>query len=176
MENGMQTTPVFLLGESHGQRTLQGFSPKGHKELDMTEWLSTCIIYLSSFTELELTYSPVVSKVMTWLAYIMKWLHFQIYHTAVWYMLTHNSNKNWSCSMSSFLVILIFLFLKPFLGDLVLRQESTHTHRAQWAAEAPYSLTSIHLPAQFTLGSSWCYPLKPSAWLNQATLCQQLIT
>ena len=42
-------------------------------------------------------------------------------------MLTHNSNKNWSCSMSSFLVILIFLFLKPFLGDLVLRQEKVHT-------------------------------------------------
>ena len=54
-------------------------------------------------------------------------MHVQIYHTAVWYMLTHNSNKNRSCSMSSFLVILTFLFLKPFLGDLVLRQEKVHT-------------------------------------------------
>ena len=31
-------TPVFLLGESHGQRSLAGYSPWGHKELDMTEW------------------------------------------------------------------------------------------------------------------------------------------
>ena len=30
-------TPVFLPGESHGQRSLAGYSPRGHKELDMTE-------------------------------------------------------------------------------------------------------------------------------------------
>ena len=32
-----QATPVFLPGESHGQRSLEGYSPQGHKELDMTE-------------------------------------------------------------------------------------------------------------------------------------------
>ena len=32
-----QPTPVFLLGESHGQRGLVGDSPWGHKELDVTE-------------------------------------------------------------------------------------------------------------------------------------------
>ena len=31
-----QPTPVFLLGESHGQRSLAGYSPRGGKELDMT--------------------------------------------------------------------------------------------------------------------------------------------
>ena len=36
-----QLTPVFLPGESHGQRSLVGCSPWGHKEMDMTEWLST---------------------------------------------------------------------------------------------------------------------------------------
>ena len=30
-------TPVFLPGESLGQRSLAGYSPYGHKELDMTE-------------------------------------------------------------------------------------------------------------------------------------------
>ena len=30
-------TPVFLPGESHGQRSLVGYSPQGCKELDMTE-------------------------------------------------------------------------------------------------------------------------------------------
>ena len=36
-----QPTPGFLLGEFHGQRSLVGYSPQGHKEWDMTEWLST---------------------------------------------------------------------------------------------------------------------------------------
>ena len=32
-----QPTPVFLFGEFHGWRSLTGYSPWGHKELDMTE-------------------------------------------------------------------------------------------------------------------------------------------
>ena len=36
-----QPTAVFLPGESHEQRSLMGYSPRGHKELDMTERLST---------------------------------------------------------------------------------------------------------------------------------------
>ena len=32
-------TPVFLPGEFHGQRSLVGYSPWGHEESDMTEWL-----------------------------------------------------------------------------------------------------------------------------------------
>ena len=34
---GMATSPVFLSGEFHGQKFLVGYSPCGHKELDMTE-------------------------------------------------------------------------------------------------------------------------------------------
>ena len=34
-----QPTPVFLPGESHGRRSLVGYSPRGHKESDMTERL-----------------------------------------------------------------------------------------------------------------------------------------
>jgi len=40
LEKGMVPTPVFLSGESHGQRSLVGYSPWGHKELDMTEQLT----------------------------------------------------------------------------------------------------------------------------------------
>ena len=36
-----QLTPVFLPGNPHGQRSLAGYRPWGHKESDMTEWLST---------------------------------------------------------------------------------------------------------------------------------------
>jgi len=32
-----QPTPVFLLGEFHGQSSLVGYSQWGHTELDMTE-------------------------------------------------------------------------------------------------------------------------------------------
>ena len=36
-----QPALVFLPGESHGQRSLAGYSPWGHTESDTTEWLST---------------------------------------------------------------------------------------------------------------------------------------
>ena len=39
-----QPTPVFLLGKSHGQRSLVGYSPWGHKELDMS--MHACIALL----------------------------------------------------------------------------------------------------------------------------------
>ena len=41
-----QSTPVFLPGESHGQRSLAGYNWWGHKELDMTEWLTFSLFKL----------------------------------------------------------------------------------------------------------------------------------
>ena len=32
-----EPTPVFLPGELHGQRSLEGYGPWGHKESDTTE-------------------------------------------------------------------------------------------------------------------------------------------
>ena len=43
-----QPTPVFLPGESHGQRSLVGYSPRGCKELDTTERLSLHFSLISS--------------------------------------------------------------------------------------------------------------------------------
>ena len=37
LEEEMEPTPVFLHGESHGQRSLAGYSPQSHKELGTTE-------------------------------------------------------------------------------------------------------------------------------------------
>ena len=37
---GRLPTPVFWPGESHGQRSLVGYSPQGHKESDTTERLN----------------------------------------------------------------------------------------------------------------------------------------
>ena len=45
-------TPVFLPGESHGHRSLAGYSPRGCKESDTAEWLRL-LTYLNS-QQLEL--------------------------------------------------------------------------------------------------------------------------
>ena len=50
-----QPTPGFLPGESHGQRSLAGYSPWGRKELDTTEWL-TLSHYERKNTNQDFTY------------------------------------------------------------------------------------------------------------------------
>ena len=47
-----QPTPVFLPGESHGQRSLVGYIPWGHKESDMTERLHSLKMELKEYTQL----------------------------------------------------------------------------------------------------------------------------
>ena len=47
-EEDMQPTPVFLPGETHGQRSLAGYSPWAHKESDMTEGLGTVSIQITN--------------------------------------------------------------------------------------------------------------------------------
>ena len=55
-----QPTPVFLPGESHGQRSLQDCSPWGRKELDTTEQLSTAhrlmMLSISSYAYWSFSY------------------------------------------------------------------------------------------------------------------------
>ena len=43
-----QPTSVFLLGESHRQRSLAGYSPWGHKESDTTE--------MTEYTQKQMSY------------------------------------------------------------------------------------------------------------------------
>ena len=45
LEEEMATTPVFLLGEFHGQKSLAGYSPWGCKESDMTERLTLSLSF-----------------------------------------------------------------------------------------------------------------------------------
>ena len=44
-----QPTPVFWPGKSHGQRSLKGYSPWGHKEPDTTERLRAALLSWQSF-------------------------------------------------------------------------------------------------------------------------------
>ena len=51
-----QSTPVFLPGKSHRQRSLAGCSPWGRKESDTTEWLHFHLVNLNSFHWKENSY------------------------------------------------------------------------------------------------------------------------
>ena len=46
-----QPTPVFLPGESHGQKSPAGYSPWGRKELDTTEETEHAHIYVYVYME-----------------------------------------------------------------------------------------------------------------------------
>ena len=50
-----QPTPVFLLGEFHGQRSLAGYSPWGLKESDMTERLMLSLSFFQSISHINLS-------------------------------------------------------------------------------------------------------------------------
>ena len=42
-------TPVFLPGESHERRSLLDYIPRGHIELDTTEWLTNIHCYIAQW-------------------------------------------------------------------------------------------------------------------------------
>ena len=66
LSRSQQPTPVFLPGESHGQRSLAGYSPWGHRELDAAESLGTqarilkikVSIFLSIFVQVPVYVFP----------------------------------------------------------------------------------------------------------------------
>ena len=56
------TTPVFLIGELHGQKSLAGYSPWGRKESDMTEQLT-----FSLFKTINLERTSLVAQIVKYL-------------------------------------------------------------------------------------------------------------
>ena len=61
-----QPTPVLLPGESHGQKSLADYNPKGHKELDATEVTQ----HAYTFNPLQYHKQDLVSKQKLWLVFI----------------------------------------------------------------------------------------------------------
>ena len=57
LEKGMQPAPGFLPGDVYGQKSLVGYRPRGHKELDTTESLP-----LNTFLFLTLSFWAGVRK------------------------------------------------------------------------------------------------------------------
>ena len=61
-----QPTPIVLAGESHGQRTLVGYSPRGHRESDPTEQVRYSMRYphnTFSLSSLVIYYGEEGSKI-----------------------------------------------------------------------------------------------------------------
>ena len=58
----MEPTPVFLPGESHGQRRLAGHSPQGCKESNVTEQLSVPM-HTCTHTYTHTNHTPWLSRV-----------------------------------------------------------------------------------------------------------------
>ena len=48
LEEEVATHSSILAGESHGQRSLAGYSPWSHEELDMTEQLTLSLFFFTS--------------------------------------------------------------------------------------------------------------------------------
>ena len=51
LEEGIAATPLFLPGESHGQKSLAAYAPWGHKESDMTDTTQhVCTAFRKNFS------------------------------------------------------------------------------------------------------------------------------
>ena len=56
LEEGMQPTSVFMPGESHGQRSLEGYSPQGCKsQTQFSNYTTTTISFLGFASYLDHT-------------------------------------------------------------------------------------------------------------------------
>ena len=55
LRRNWQSTPVFLPGKFHGQRSLAGYGPWGHKESDTTEHTFT-------YVDIESTVNSTISQ------------------------------------------------------------------------------------------------------------------
>ena len=74
-----QPTPVFLPGKSHGQGSLVGYSPWGHKESDMTEQLTLLYIYNGEENDKPLQYTCLGNPT----------------DRGVWWAIVHEVTKSW---------------------------------------------------------------------------------
>ena len=62
-----QPTPVFLAREFHGQRSLVGYGPWGHKESDTTEGLPLSLRIVTKVIILGYLKSTVSALISVWL-------------------------------------------------------------------------------------------------------------
>ena len=78
-------TPVFMPRESHGQRSLVGYSPWGHKELDTTEQIihvlfPFCLLFSGCFCSSSYSFVfLLLSSFVVWWLSLLLYLHFFLF-------------------------------------------------------------------------------------------------
>ena len=65
LEKGIATTPLFLPGEFHGQKSLEGYNIWGHKELDTTEWQTLSLSHIHTHTHTH-THIYIYTHIYIW--------------------------------------------------------------------------------------------------------------
>ena len=93
-----QPTPVFLPGEFHGQRSLVGYIPRGHKESDVTESLALSLSphWDSILSEFDVRHQWVIvvcypfSRQRVWLSDFYPYDYLTSIYMTVWLSLTSN--------------------------------------------------------------------------------------
>ena len=96
-------TPVFLPGKSHGQRSLAGYSPRGCKESDTTEWVERthtswhiyCMCVVWSCSAPSLGYKCCVSQMFTVFTSVSLAPHL-MHDRYTWWMSSFLGWGNWS--------------------------------------------------------------------------------
>ena len=74
-----QPTPVFLPRESHGQRSLMGYSPQTHKESDMTEATQHTLIIGEMQIKTTMRYYPILLRIVV--VIVQSLSHVQLFAT-----------------------------------------------------------------------------------------------
>ena len=108
-------TPVPLPGKSHGQRSLVGYSPQGHKELDTDmdrgKWNISCIFLVDKFF---VFFSPQVTDIFWYFVLGRKW---EKKRTFIFYYFVWKVSFVWSVSCPRPKEELCHCFLEPAMND-----------------------------------------------------------
>ena len=136
-----QPTPVFLPGKFHGQRSLEGYSPWGCKDLNTTEYthISRMAVLCKRLNEGK-NISPDFWEYFRILKYIFNWYnwvtilgYFQGYNVVIWYFYRLHSTESYCKTVITFPLLRIISWLHLFYG---------------WKSVALSSLHCLHLSPQ----------------------------
>ena len=156
-----QPAPVFLPGESHGQKSLAGDSPWGHKESDTAERLNTAAARV--FMRVYIFFSGIFSEGQTSCSSILKYSHVSFIRTRTfsYVIIVHLSIRKLSSGATLLYNLHLtlrfqelsqhMLFRSSFLG-ILLCYSLSHV----WLFSTPWIVTSqVSLSMGFSRQEYW---------------------
>ena len=96
------TPSVFLPGESYGERSLKGYSPWGHKELDTTEQLTLSLLSFSNksgkahlyfFCKLSLVFKIKNKRKKIVMCFFKYYLHIKLVMSMCLFIFSHTNKR-----------------------------------------------------------------------------------